>query len=56
MKDIQDLRDSLAHANDYATTRNTAQSLCQCVKAMDSWIQLLAESASGQVRRNSEHL
>jgi hypothetical protein len=56
MKNIQELRDSLAHANDYATTRETARSLCQYVRAMDMWIQLFAESVTGKVLRNGEHL
>lgn len=56
MNDFQALRDSIAHANDYATTRDTARSLCRCVRAMDKWIHLFAESVSEQVRRSGEHL
>src|SRR5262245_47875031 len=47
MKDIQNLRDNLAHANDYAATRDAARSVCECVRNIDGWIRFLAESRSG---------
>ena len=50
MKDIQNLRDRLAHANDYAATRDAARNLCDCVRKMDGWIKSLAERGSGLPR------
>jgi hypothetical protein len=48
MQDIQNLRDNLAHANDYAATRDAARSVCECVRKMDGWIRSLAEWGAGQ--------
>jgi hypothetical protein len=48
MKDIQNLRDNLAHANDYAATRDAARHVCECVRRIDSWIRSLAERGPGQ--------
>jgi hypothetical protein len=48
MQDIQNLRDNLAHANDYAATRDAARSVCECVREMDGWIRSLAEWGPGQ--------
>ena len=48
MKDIQKLRDNLAHANDYADTREAARNVCECVRKMDDWIESLAESGQGE--------
>ena len=38
MKDIQNLRDNLAHANNYAATQASAKQVCACVRRMDVWI------------------
>lgn len=46
MKDIQQLRDNLAHANDYASTRDQARRLCECVRKVISWIELMIRSYS----------
>lgn len=53
MKDIQNLRDNLAHANDYAATRDAAKNVCECVRKMDGWISSLAEWESRQTRPTS---
>jgi hypothetical protein len=45
MHDIQNLRDLVAHANDYAATREAAHWVCRCVRTMGSWIAGLAGSA-----------
>jgi hypothetical protein len=50
MKDIQTLRDNLAHANDYAATRDAARRVCECVRRMDFWIRSLTERGPGQTR------
>ena len=50
MKRIQNLRDNLAHANDYAAARDAARNVCECVRKMDGWISSLAEWGSGQTR------
>jgi hypothetical protein len=39
---IQSLRDDLAHANDYADTRETAAAACETVRMMDRWIERLS--------------
>lgn len=38
---IQSLRDGLAHANDYAATRQAAIRVCETVRLMDVWIESL---------------
>ncbi|MBS0184609.1 MAG: hypothetical protein JSS39_19645 [Nitrospira sp.] len=43
MKNIQDLRDNLAHANNYAGTRKSAKQVCACVRKMDDWIRWLVK-------------
>jgi hypothetical protein len=48
MKDVQNLRDNLARANDYAVTRDAARHVCECVREMDGWIKFLGEWGSGQ--------
>lgn len=48
MKDVQNLRDNLAHANDYAATRDAARHVCECVREMDAWIKSLDKWGSGQ--------
>lgn len=42
LSDIQSLRDNLAHANDYAATREAAIGLCETVRRMDHWISQFA--------------
>jgi len=39
---VRKLRDDLAHANDYAATRDAARSVCETVRAMDKWIEEFA--------------
>lgn len=41
LKEIQSLRDNLAHANNFAATRESAKALCACVRRMDHWITFL---------------
>lgn len=45
---IQSLRDDLAHANDYAATREAASHVCETVRLMDQWIERLATWPGGQ--------
>lgn len=42
MRDLQSLRDNLAHANDYAATSETASHVCGLVRAALEWIDRLA--------------
>ncbi len=44
---VQLLRDSVAHANDYAATRDAACGVCKTVRSMDTWIGLLAKDVPG---------
>jgi len=41
MSQVRNLRDCLAHANDYAATRDMAVQVCQTVRKMDEWIERL---------------
>lgn len=41
MDDVQKLRDSLAHANDYATTREAAAKVCAIVRSVEEWMKRL---------------
>lgn len=43
LHEIQDLRDKLAHANDYAVGRADAETVCRIVRSMDIWIERLAK-------------
>jgi hypothetical protein len=43
MEAIQRLRDSLAHANDYAGTREECRTVSKTVRSMDFWMVALAE-------------
>ena len=45
---VQSLRDDLAHANDYAATREAAGHVCETVRLMDQWIDRLATWPTGQ--------
>lgn len=47
MENIQDLRDRLAHANDYAVTRESARQLCISVRKMDHWMRVLTSVVPG---------
>ena len=42
LRQVQSLRDKVAHANDYATTEETATQVCKTVRLMDHWIAALA--------------
>lgn len=42
LKEIQSLRDKLAHANDYATTPQAGRWVCKTVRLVDNWIGELA--------------
>lgn len=52
MHAIQDLRDRIAHANDYAATREDAGQTCVRVRALDEWIQFLSSQASAKTTPN----
>jgi hypothetical protein len=39
---VQSLRDDLAHANNYAASREAARQVCETVRLMDQWIEKLA--------------
>lgn len=52
MHAIQDLRDRIAHANDYAATREDARQTCIRVRALDEWIQFLSSQASARTTPN----
>ena len=48
MNNAQELRDNLAHANDYATTRDDAIKVCDTVRKVESWIEHLSNWTSKQ--------
>jgi len=50
MERIQKLRDSLAHANEYATTRDQARKVCATVRLVDEWLRMLGSSTAQIVR------
>ena len=43
MKKIEDLRNRLAHANNYTSTRTAAEGVCQTVRSIDTWIRWLTK-------------
>jgi hypothetical protein len=43
MSDAQALRDNLAHANQYAATRESAAKVCKTVRIIEHWIALLSQ-------------
>src|SRR5262249_44367801 len=43
---VRKLRDDLAHANDYAASRDAARSVCETVRVMDKWIEEFARRLS----------
>ena len=46
LKRVQSLRDALAHANNYAATRNDARAVCETTRLIDKWIERLASGFS----------
>ena len=42
MQVVQKLRDQLAHANDYASTRATAEHVCRTVRSITHWVDWLS--------------
>jgi hypothetical protein len=56
MDDIQKLRNNLAHANDYAATRDAARHVCECVRKMDDWISSLVGCRAGHIRTEPQKL
>lgn len=58
MQAIQRLRDSLAHANDYASTRDACRAVCRSVRSLDFWATSLAdwqEGAKARCALGSQH-
>lgn len=47
---VRDLRNALAHANDYAANRDTACEVCETVRIMDNWIEQFGRWLSGFYR------
>ena len=47
LRQIQSLRDNLAHANNYAATRDDARKICATVRLIDKWAEHLACVVSG---------
>jgi hypothetical protein len=45
MERIRKLRDSLAHANEYGTTREQARLVCGTVRLIDEWMEILGSMA-----------
>jgi hypothetical protein len=43
LRQVQSLRDKVAHANDYATTEEAATQVCKTVRLMDRWIAELSD-------------
>jgi hypothetical protein len=50
LKEIEKLRNKVAHANDYATTQKEAKRVCETVRLIDQWIGWLARWPSPSVR------
>jgi CBS domain-containing protein len=48
MKEARDLRDNLAHANEYAATREAAARVCDTVRTIEHWIAQLSNWPSKQ--------
>ena len=44
MSEAQDLRNSLAHANEYAATRENAAKICNTVRNIENWIAELSRA------------
>ena len=42
LKNVEKLRNKLAHANDYAASRDAASCVCETVRVMDDWIHRLS--------------
>lgn len=54
MNQIERLRNSLAHANEYATTRDQAGSVCHTVRLIDQWLAILA-APMAQIEENMQN-
>ena len=50
MNEAQALRDNLAHANEYAATRESAANVCNTFRIVEHWIALLSESPKMHVQ------
>jgi hypothetical protein len=48
MNEAQELRDNLAHANEYAATREAAAKVCDTVRNIEHWIAHLSAWPSAQ--------
>jgi hypothetical protein len=53
MHGIEDLRNNLAHANDFAATREAARRLCERVRRLDLWTMSLAACLSHPIHSES---
>jgi len=51
---VRNLRNHLAHANDYAASRDAARSVCETVRIVDKWIEEFARRLSSSRRRAPE--
>jgi hypothetical protein len=51
MKRIEHLRNALAHANEYASSRDAATQVCKTVHTMDHWLGRLADTLAGSSTR-----
>src|SRR5262249_13840843 len=47
LKQIQSLRDQLAHANDYASSARAASETCKTVRLIDNWSRQLLQAFHG---------
>ena len=47
LEQIQELRNQLAHASEYAATRADAIRVCETVRLIDKWIRRLTDTATG---------
>jgi hypothetical protein len=55
MKAAQKLRDKLMHANDYASTRPAAIKVCETVRSIEQWIDLLSSWPAAPASMSGEH-
>jgi hypothetical protein len=46
LKEVESLRNKVAHANDYAATREEAKRVCETVRLINQWIKWLASGPS----------
>ena len=47
---VQSLRNNLAHANDFAATRNDAKNVCKTSRLIDHWIAAITKLSDGRGR------